>query len=336
MHAQNKPADPRPVRQSAQPPLGGTPLRSRGTAPPWYKSASLVGRSPPRVSFRLARGSDAPSSGTPPRSGAERPLSWGSASIESRAPPRASFRLARGGHRPAASIPAPPTGAFNALTSTGAKSKGNPCHYAPGNHAPTLLCQLPWRGHPRHCATLCGVVSNRPATLYHPPPYGRRTTPSKKDGETLERMTHNYSAPARDDAMTSGQWERSPPSPSALCNHPRHRNAILATASPYPTLWQHAATGHRHANHCALYGLMSTAPSNPHADSPRTSNLYATPSKPLLDAHRTCHDAPPEARFARTTIYSAMLCAIPPHVARTVWHACKLPPSCPINGGAVP
>jgi hypothetical protein len=165
-------------------------------------------------------------------------------------------------------MPAPPAGAFNALTSACAKSKANPRHYAPGNHAPALLRQLPWRGHPRHCATLCGVVSNRLAALYHPLPYGRRPAPSKKDGGTLEGATHDYSAPARDGAVTSGQWERSPSSPSSLCDHPRHRDAIPAIASPYPTLWKHATTGHRHASHRALYGLMSTAPSNPHAVSP--------------------------------------------------------------------
>jgi hypothetical protein len=189
---------------------------------------------------------------------------------------------------------------------------------------------------PRHCATLCGMVSNHPGALYPPLPYDRRTTPSKKDGRTLKGMTHDYSAPARDDTVTSGQWERSPPSLLALCDHPRHRDAIPVPVSPYPMLWKHAATGHRHASHCASYGLTSTTPSSPHADGPRTSNLYATPSKPLLDAHRTRHDAPPEARFARITVYSMALYAIPPHVARTVWHACKLLPPWPIKGRAAP
>jgi hypothetical protein len=50
------------------------------------------------------------------------------------------------------------------------------------------------------------------------------------------------------------------------------------------------------------------------------------PSKPPLDEHRACHDAPPEARFARTAVYSTTLCDIPPHVVSTVWHAYKLPP----------
>jgi hypothetical protein len=112
------------------------------------------------------------------------------------------------------------------------------------------------------------MVSNHPAAVYHPLPYGWRTAPSKKDGGTLKGMMHDYSTPARDDAVMSGQWERSPLSPSALCDHPRHRDAVPATASPCPTLWKNAATGHCHANHCALYDLMSTAPSNPHVDGP--------------------------------------------------------------------
>jgi hypothetical protein len=180
------------------------------------------------------------------------------------------------------------------------------------------------------------VVNNRPAALYHPLLYGRCTAPSKKDGGTLEEMTHDYSAPARDDVVMSGQWERSPPSPSALCDNPRHRDAIPTTALPYLTLWKHAATGHRHASHCALYGLMSMAPSNPHAAALERSTSTPPPLKPLLETHRTRHDAPPEAGFARTAVYSMALCAMPPHVARTVWNACKLPPPWPIKGGAAP
>jgi hypothetical protein len=85
--------------------------------------ASLEGRSPPRVRFRLARGLGTPSSGIPPRSGARRPLERGPISIESRAPPRAGFRLARGYHGPTAFILSLPAGAFNALTFAGAQVK---------------------------------------------------------------------------------------------------------------------------------------------------------------------------------------------------------------------
>jgi hypothetical protein len=50
------------------------------------------------------------------------------------------------------------------------------------------------------------------------------------------------------------------------------------------------------------------------------------PLKPLLDGYRTRCDALPEARFARTAIYSVELYTIPSHVAETVRHDCKLPP----------
>jgi hypothetical protein len=80
---------------------------------------------------------------------------------------------------------------------------------------------------------------------------------------------------------------------------------------------------------CAL----SAAPSSQCTDDDSTEDSNAPPSKPLLDRHRARHDAPPEARFARTAVHSAALCAIPPHVARTVRHAYKLLPPWPVKGG---
>jgi hypothetical protein len=142
-------------------------------------------------------------------------------------------------------------------------------------HAPALLRQLPWRGHPRHYASMCGRVSNNPVALCHPLPYGRRAAPSKKDGRALEGRTSNYSTPAQDGVVTSSQWGRSPPSPSALCDHSRHRDSIPTTAPTSPTLWERAVTGRRHAVYCASYDLTSTAPSSPHADGHRTGNLCA-------------------------------------------------------------
>jgi hypothetical protein len=83
-----------------------------------------------------------------------------------------------------------------------------------------------------------------------------------------------------------------------------------------------------------------TASCQPHPQvGVRTTTLRRTstplPSKPLLGGHRARHDAPPKARFARTAVHSVVLCAIPQHVARTVWHTCKLRPR-PIKGGAFP
>jgi hypothetical protein len=60
--------------------------------------------------------------------------------------------------------------------------------------------------------------------------------------------------------------------------------------------------------------------------------------RPLCRHPRSCswtrHDAPPEARFARTVIYSMALYAMPPHIDKTVWKRCKLPPPWPIKGGS--
>jgi hypothetical protein len=194
-------------------------------------SAPLEGYDTTSVQIRLARGSDDP-------------RVRGPVSIESQTPPQASFRLARGGHG-APPIPTPPAGAFNALTPAGVQVKREPTPLHAWESCPATAPPTP-----RHCAMLCGVVSNRPAALYHPLPYGRCPAPSKKDGGTLDGITHNYFAPARDGAVTSGQWERSPPSPSALCGHLGHCTTI-------PDAMEHAATGHRHASHCTSPGRFS-------------------------------------------------------------------------------
>jgi hypothetical protein len=55
-----------------------------------------------------------------------------------------------------------------------------------------------------------------------------------------------------------------------------HCNATPGTATTSPTLLRRMGIGHRHARHCASYGLLSTAPSSQHAGGGRPSNLYAT------------------------------------------------------------
>jgi hypothetical protein len=158
-------------------------------------------------------------------------------------------------------------------------------------------------------------------------------TPVRLERHTLERGRRNpqrgtdtCSALARGHAVTSGA---SPPSPSALCGHPSHCSAIPDAVetrgdrtSPRPLL-------------CPVRPLASGT-----LESARTATEQATPtpppSKSLLDEHRARHDVPPEAGFARTAVYSAALYATPPHIDKTVRHACKLPPSWPIKGGAAP
>jgi hypothetical protein len=135
----------------------------------------------------------------------------------------------------------------------------------------------------------------------------------------------------------SGQRGAFPPSPSVLCGHPRHRKRHPDHYSVIPD-----AMGVRGGRTPPRRPLCTLRP--PRQLHPRVSVRTTTewgistppPSKPLLGGHRARHDAPPEARFARTVVHSVELFDMPSHVARTVRHACKLPPPRPIKGGAVP
>jgi hypothetical protein len=118
-----------------------------------------------------------------------------------------------------------------------------------------------------------------------------------------------------------------PPPPSR--RHLGHCSAIPDAVG----VW---GTRHHRARCCAPHDLPSATPSSQSAGDDRTEDTYPPPSKPLLEGYRVRHDIPPEARFARTAVYSTALFATPSHIARTVWHACKLPPPYPIKGGAVP
>jgi hypothetical protein len=200
-----------------------------GPTPLGQNSAPLEGYGAAPVQICLARGSVAPSSEVPSRSRVGRPPSGTPLRSEAGRPPRAGPRLDRGPNAPSsefpprsralrapAPVPAPSAGAFNALTPAGVQVKGESTPLRTWESCPATAPPTPVV---RPSQPLCDIVRrgrNRPTALYHPLPYGRRAAPSKKDGGTLEGMTHNYSAPARDGVVTSGQWERSPPSPSAL------------------------------------------------------------------------------------------------------------------------
>jgi hypothetical protein len=120
------------------------------------------------------------------------------------------------------------------------------------------------------------MANDSPVTLYRLLSYDRRAAPSKEDSRALERETADCSTPAQDYAVTSGQCGWSPPSPTALCGHPRHRNTIPGTASPYPTLWGDGATRCRHVGYCAPCGLPSPAPSNQCTDDDQMGDPDAT------------------------------------------------------------
>jgi hypothetical protein len=159
-----------------------------------------VGQSPPQVRFRLAQGSDAPSSGTPPRSGVGHPLERDSASLgdwtppwrevpsRSRAerPPRANFCLTRGYHGPAASIPAPPAGAFNALTFIGVQVKGESAPLRAWESCPGTAPPTPAeRPSPPLCDTMRHGQQQPRGTV--PPTPVRPTRPTLEKGRRSPR-----------------------------------------------------------------------------------------------------------------------------------------------------
>jgi hypothetical protein len=122
-----------------------------------------------------------------------------------------------------------------------------------------------------------------------------------------------FSVSTQDYTVTSSRRGRSSPLLSALCGHPRHCDATPGTVTTSPTLLKHTGTERRHDRHCTSYDLPLTPPSNRPAGGDRTAST-PLPSKSLLYGHRTRHDAPTGARFARTAVNSAALLATPPHV----------------------
>jgi hypothetical protein len=266
---------------------GPTAHQKIGLATLGRNPALLEGYGAAPIQLRLARGPVALSGEVPPRSrvgrplerdsaslGAGRPLERGPVSIEGRAPPRASFRLARGHHGPAASIPAPPAGAFNALTFVGAqvKDESTPLRAWESRHGtapPTPLV--------RPSPPLCNAVrqgQQQPRGTVPPTPVRpmRRTLKKgwwspRRESERLRHAVqgqHCDVGPAGPVTSVAISTVRpSPPSPTPsrpLHHHPRHCGsmrrrdaATLATVPPY--------------------GLTSTAPSSPHTGGRRTGDL---------------------------------------------------------------
>jgi hypothetical protein len=136
--------------------------------------------------------------------------------------------------------------------------------------------------------------------------------------------------------VTSGQWERSSQSLSALCVHPRRCSATPGTATTSPTLLEHTGTGRRHARHCTSYGPPLTAPSSRPTGGGRTANLYTAT---LEAAPVRAQDTPRRTNRSEIHQDGRQLRGTARHAStrrRTVRHACKLLPPWPIKGGAVP
>jgi hypothetical protein len=170
-----------------------------------------------------------------------------------------------------------------------------------------------------------------------PPTFVRLTRRALEVGRRNPRRgTNAFSMSTQDYTTTSGRQERSSPSLSALCGHPRHCNATPGTAATSPTLLRRTGTGHRHARHCASYGLPSTAPSSQHAGSGRMSNLHATT---LEAAPVQAQDSPRRPNRSKIHWDGRQLRGTACHAftrRRIVRLACKLLSPWPIKGEAVP
>jgi hypothetical protein len=125
----------------------------------------------------------------------------------------------------------------------------------------------------QHCA-------ERPVSAqWHCAAYFRtaNTSSPRRGGRRNPRMGANvFSMTTQDCTVTSGQRERSSPSLSALCGHPRHCSATPGTATTSPMLLERMGTGRRHARDCTSYGPPLTAPSSRPTGGGRTANLYTT------------------------------------------------------------
>jgi hypothetical protein len=176
---------------------------------------------------------------------------------------------------------------------------------------------------PWHCATHSRTVgAPHPREGTAEPSKGRRTT---------------MPCPCRYNAVTPGRRDRSPPSPSALCDYPRHPKCHPGHCITIPDTVEACSEGTPPRQ--LLYPRTASCQQHPRVLTQAVAEQeIATlpPSKSLLGVHRMRHDTPPEARFARTAIYSTTLYSMPLHVGEIVRHACKLPPPWPIKGGQTP
>jgi hypothetical protein len=136
--------------------------------------------------------------------------------------------------------------------------------------------------------------------------------------------------------VTSGQPERSSPSLSNLCGHPRHCSTTPGTTTTSPTLLKCTWTGRRHACHYTLYGPPLTAPLSRRTGGGRTANLYATT---LEVAPVRAQDTPRRPNRSKIRQDGRQLRDTARHVStrrRIVRHTYKFISPWPIKGSAIP
>jgi hypothetical protein len=79
----------------------------------------------------------------------------------------------------------------------------------------------------------------------------------------------------QDHAVTSGRRERSSPSLSTLCSHPRHCSTTPSTVTTSPMLLECTGIRHRQDCHCAAYGPPVDDTLKSAHYSGQTTNYYA-------------------------------------------------------------
>jgi hypothetical protein len=128
-------------------------------------------------------------------------------------------------------------------------------------------------------------------------------------------------------AVTSGRRDRSSPSLSALCGHPRHCRTTPGTV---------ARTRHSHNDHCATYGSPVNGTLEPAHYGGRSTNRYTAT---LEAAPVRAQDIPRRLNGSGIRQDGRQLRSTVRHTStrrEIVWHACKLLPPWPIKGGAAP
>jgi hypothetical protein len=136
--------------------------------------------------------------------------------------------------------------------------------------------------------------------------------------------------------MKSGRRERSSPSLSTLCGHPRHCSATPGTMTTSSTLLECTGTGRRHDRYYAAYEPPIDGTLEPACGGGRATNHYAAT---LEAAPVRAQDAPRRPDWSRIRQDGRQLRGTAFHAStrrKIVRHTCKLLPPWPIKGVAVP
>jgi hypothetical protein len=253
--------------------------------------------------------------------------------LEGRAPPRAESASLEGTH---ARISRAPTHtcsrtrvrAFNALTPQGRA---------------TTLTRLGIT--PRRCSANSGGRPSPP--LFNAVRQGRRQlcdtvspTPVRLTRRALEggpaAPSNIFYLLIQGHTVTSGQRDRSSPSLSILCGHPRQCSTMPDAVRDIPTLLGRTGTRHRHNGHCATYGPPVNGTLELAHRGAWSTNCYT-------DTHEAApvqaQDAPRRLNRSGIRQDRRQLRSTVRHTAirlEIVQRACKLLPPWPIKGGQPP